>query len=158
VSPVPTWGWLSAVAVLALLCGIQTVRVASLNTEIAEIVVLHEKAVAKQQADRAEAERLAREREQELTAQAGKLLQDKQDENDRIADRLGVALVRLRDRAERPAAVAGAVPGASAACQGADGRLLSVRDAEFLERLAARADRHRAALAECYGRFDSLSK
>lgn len=157
-SLVPSWAWAAAVAILLALCGVQTVRIAGLHTDIAVMAAEHEKAVAKQQADRAEDERLAREREQQMTASAAKLLQDKQDENDRITDRLGVALISLRNRPERPSAVAGSVPSSATACQGATGAELFRSDGEFLAREAARADRIRTALAECYGRFDSLTK
>jgi hypothetical protein len=63
-------------------------------------------------------------------------------EKDRISARLADAIAGLRNRPER-------LPDtAAAACAGASGRELSGPDAEFLERLAAEADRLRAALAE----------
>jgi hypothetical protein len=62
-----------------------------------------------------------------------------------IGGRLADALERLRKRPER-------LPEpARAACAGATGSELSGRDAAFLERLAARADELRAALARCQG-------
>lgn len=64
-------------------------------------------------------------------------------EKDRIADRSAAELGRMRLRAERrPEAAASSVVGAT-------GAELSRPDSEFLTRLAARADRLRAALGEC---------
>jgi hypothetical protein len=63
-----------------------------------------------------------------------------------IRGRLDAALERLRQRPERlPEA-------ARPACEGATGAELSGRDAQFLERLAARADELRAELKACQDR------
>lgn len=70
-----------------------------------------------------------------------------------IADGLAADLERLRNRPRRPAGVPEA---ARADCQGASGRELSAEDAGFLVRLAADADRHRAALAACYAYADAV--
>lgn len=62
------------------------------------------------------------------------------------------ALERLRQRPDR-------MPKTSETqCKGATGVELSRRDAEFLTRLAARADRLRQALKSCYDYADSISK
>jgi len=70
-----------------------------------------------------------------------------------INDRLHIALDGLRDRPDRP------MPEAPRAdCKGATGAELSGRDAGFLEGLAARANRHRAALEACYAAIDSVKE
>lgn len=74
-------------------------------------------------------------------------------EMDRINSRLAGALDELRKRPERR------VPAPTgAACEGSSGAELSRPDAEFLSRLAARADSLRAALTECYQYVDSLPR
>ncbi len=89
-----------------------------------------------------------------------KRLQDKADEitKKQIADRDAIAvilndeLVRMRNRPSRAD-----LPGNTEThCKGATGRELSKPDAEFLTRLAARAERHRKALIACYKYADSL--
>lgn len=70
----------------------------------------------------------------------------------KINARLVDALERLRQRPER-------LPEpARAACTGATGAELSGPDAGFLVREAARADELRAALAECYGWIDAVTR
>ena len=69
-----------------------------------------------------------------------------------INSRLADALERLRKRPERlPEPARGA-------CQGATGAELSGPDGGFLERLAARADEQRSALAECYAWIDQVKQ
>jgi len=73
-------------------------------------------------------------------------------ENTSISRRLADAQRELRNRPERrPEA-------ATAACEGATGRQLSRPDSEFLYGLAARADRLRAALKECYAWVDTVNE
>ena len=72
-----------------------------------------------------------------------------------INDRLVDALDELRQRPERSAS--SGVPSDPAACKGATGADLSAPDAGFLAREVARADTLRAALGECYERYDSLN-
>ena len=71
-----------------------------------------------------------------------------------INDRLAGDVERLRQRPERPARMPEA---ADTRCQGASGAELSRSDAQFLARLAARADRLRAALIACYAYADSIA-
>lgn len=68
---------------------------------------------------------------------------------------LRIDLERLRKRPERSS---GVPAGAGSTCTGASGADLSRGDAEFLVRLAARADRIRAALGACYEYADSLKQ
>lgn len=72
-----------------------------------------------------------------------------------IAAARDAALAGLRNRAPRRTDV----PGAPAtACPGATGADLSERDAGDLVRLAARADRLRAALGECQAWIETVTK
>jgi hypothetical protein len=69
-----------------------------------------------------------------------------------IDGRLNIALGELRNRPERRTDV----PETAGACAGATGAELSRPDGEFLERLAADADRQRAALKQCYEVYDKV--
>lgn len=72
-----------------------------------------------------------------------------------VAASLAADLERVRQRpARRPAA--GVSEGAGTACAGANGAELSSADAEFLVRLAARADEQRIALRACYKAWDEM--
>ena len=70
----------------------------------------------------------------------------------RTNDRLTAELQRLRSRPERLPATA------AATCQGSTGAELSRPDAEVALGLAARADRLRAALGECYAWIDAAEE
>lgn len=61
----------------------------------------------------------------------------------------------LRELRERPARLPEA---ARPACKGTTGRELSGPDAEFLARLAARADTLRTSLAECQGWIEKVTR
>jgi hypothetical protein len=89
-------------------------------------------------------ENTARAVEASWATQIAQARSTRDDEIDRINVRLADALERLRKRPERMSEAA------RATCQGGTGAQLSGPDAGFLERLAARADQQRAALAECY--------
>lgn len=76
--------------------------------------------------------------------------QELSDEKDRIYRDLLLDYERLRQRAAR-------LPeSARADCAGATGRELSREDAELLSRIAADADRQRAALKACYDYADAV--
>ena len=92
-------------------------------------------------------------RERELLAQqaVNKSKEIRDAEFETINSRLVAAISELRKRAVRlPEA-------ARAACQGATGAELSNPDGQFLAGLAARADKLRAALAECQAYADTVS-
>lgn len=107
------------------------------------------------QVQRAADERTSRTNEQRIVEAAGKTLQEKEDEKNRIVVERDAALASLRARPDRKPASAGTVPAAPAACQGATGADLSRQDAEFLVFEAARADGVRAALEQCYGQYEA---
>lgn len=116
---------------------------------------------AAQEAAYAQAQAAAREKEQQLQTSADRIRQEKDREIRNLNARATALSNSLRDRPERPAAVASTVPGtastgpAVAVCTGAE---LPRPDAEFLAGEAARADEIRAALKQCYAQYESLRK
>lgn len=154
---IPTWVYAAVIAALVALIGVQTVRVAGLKTDIAELKQDHADVLSDQSEQRARDEKAARDKEAALRAGADKLAKEKQDEIDTINTRLGDALERLRQREARPAAVASGASTPAAACKGADGSGLYAEDGEFLIREASRADKLRAALMQCYQQYDAAA-
>lgn len=110
------------------------------------------------QAQRSLDEVAARKKEQELSARAGQIEQEKVNEIARIRADSAAAIARLSNRPDRKPASASGVPQASPACAGSTGAELSSRDSVFLAGLAARADEHRAALQACYRWADEVTK
>jgi len=104
-----------------------------------------------------EASELARERERSMVESADKLRKEKDAQIASLNSRLGTALDGLRQRPQRPAASPEGSP-APCNCSGANGSQLSREDSEFLVREAARADRLRAALSQCYRQYDEVRK
>lgn len=102
-----------------------------------------------------EASELAREREQVMVSSADKIRKEKDAQIASLNTRLGTALSSLSERPQRPSS---ASQGAPASCigAGATGAQLSREDAEFLVREAARADKLRSALDQCYRQYDSV--
>ena len=98
------------------------------------------------------ASELSREREQTMLSSANKLRKEKDDRLQVVSRRLDAALDGLRQRPSRPTEAA---PDACT-CQGASGSQLSREDAEFLSREAARADRLRSSLEQCYQQYDEV--
>ena len=91
-----------------------------------------------------------RRKEQALQLKADALRKEKDNEIKAITSRLNSTLSELRQRQDR------AVPSSTGTCQGATGAELSRQDGEFLAREAARADRLRSALEQCYKQYDSV--
>lgn len=140
--------WVVLLAGLLAALGVQTMRLNNAHTEYAQYKL--------EQANLArEAERAAREKEQSWQAEANKT-QEAHDEQIRIiGDQLDAALASLSKRPNRPA---GNLPKASSTCHGATGAELSRTDAEFLTRLAGRADKLRAALEACQAQYETLRR
>ena len=80
------------------------------------------------------------------------ILQKQLDGLSDINTQLNDDIVGLRSRPSRRDSTGDTAPD----CQGSSGRELSGPDAEFLTRLAARADGLREALTACYGYADSI--
>lgn len=154
-NPIPMWIYAAVIAVALAFGGVQTVRIAGLKTDAAMQAKKYSDDTAKLETQRADAERDGREKERKLSEDAATFAKGKQDEINAINDRLTTALVSLRNRPERPAAVASGSNTPAIACKGATGAGLFRPDAEFLIREAARADKLRAGLAQCYQQYDA---
>lgn len=93
-------------------------------------------------------------KQQELINAADKTRKAKDAQIASINARHAAELGRLRDRPERRTELSGAPRD----CSGATGAELSRRDGEFLAGLAARADKLRAALSQCYSDYEAIRK
>ena len=123
------------------------VRKAVAHTEQAMSAAYNEKLLA--------ASELARQREQVMVSSADKIRKEKDAQIASLNSRLGTALDGLRQRPPRTPSTPKDSP-ASCNCSGATGTSLSREDSEFLVREAARADRLRTALDQCYRQYDSI--
>jgi K+-sensing histidine kinase KdpD len=104
--------------------------------------------------DYAEAEKQARQKEQELSAKADLIRKQKNEQIANINSQLRAALNGLRDRPSSINLPADTTPGQTA--QGCYPAELYREHAEMALREAARADTIRSALNACYLQYDSL--
>jgi hypothetical protein len=104
---------------------------------------------AKHQEEVVQALEKARKTEQVLIEQADAARKKKDNEIQVINNRLAAVTSELRKRASRNSQD-------PASCKGGTGSTLFAEDGEFLVGEAARADRIREALRECYERYESL--
>ena len=123
----------------------------------AEVQQLWDKEKAEQYAEYAKGQEAARQKEQELQAQADRLRRDKDAEIRNINARATALANSLRDRNSRapetnPSANAASTGQAGPRCTGAE---LSREDAEFLAGEAARADSLRTALNQCLAQYEA---
>lgn len=115
---------------------------------------------AEQAAEHAKAQAAAREKEQQLQAQADQLREEKDREISDLSSRAASLSERLRNRPERPAPAPSGVSQttvtelATASCTGAE---LPRPDAEFLAGEATRADQLRIALKQCVAQYQSIA-
>lgn len=105
-----------------------------------------------------EASERAREREQVMVESADKIRKEKDAKIASLNGRLSTALDGLRQRPQRKTDSPSKDASAPCDCTGATGAELSREDGSFLAREAARADRLRAALEQCYQQYDSVRK
>lgn len=110
---------------------------------------------ARLQAEYAENQRIAREKEQALQSSADKLREEKDREIRNISARATALSNSLRNRTERPTQT-GAVPSTASTCAGASGAQLARGDAEFLVGYSADAARLQAALNQCIAQYDEV--
>ena len=125
----------------------------------AEVQQKWDKEKTEQYAAYAEAQEAARAREQNLQIQADRLREDKDREIRNLNARATALSNSLRDRSNRPAPEASAVPSAAdarPAATGCTGKELYRPDGEFLAREAARADEARLLLKQCYDQYNAL--
>jgi hypothetical protein len=123
----------------------------------AEVQQLWDKEKAEQYAEYAKGQEAARQKEQELQAQADRLRRDKDAEIRNINARATALANSLRDRNSRApetnsSANATGTGQAGPRCTGAE---LSREDAEFLAGEAARADSLRTALNQCLAQYEA---
>jgi hypothetical protein len=123
----------------------------------AEVQQLWDKEKAEQYAEYAKGQEAARQKEQELQAQADRLRRDKDAEIRNINARATALANSLRDRNSRASetnssANAAGTGQAGPSCTGAE---LSREDAEFLAGEAARADSLRTALNQCLAQYEA---
>lgn len=168
---IPSWVWALMLGLMSGMILIQGAKKAGLQVALAAQERATAEAVAetarvraeiadelaRHHAQRAEDERIARQRERELAeqvAEAGKQAKARIAELDRA---LGIALHSLRERPDRPepAAPGGGVSEAAPACTGQTGPSLARPDAEFLVRYAADAERLSAALNQCEAAYEA---
>ena len=126
---------------------------------MAEVQQKWDRERAAQEAEHAAAQVAAREKEQELQANADQLRKEKDREIRDLNARAAALTNSLRDRPTRPTAEASALPStASAGCAPASctGAGLSREDAEFLAREAARADELRSSLRQCLAQYQAI--
>ena len=120
-----------------------------------EVQQAWDKEKAEQYAAYAKGQEEARQREQELQANADKLRKEKDAEIKNINARATALANSLRDRQARPTETS-AVPSAAGlrptACTGKE---LYREDGEFLIRVAREADELRAALDQCYKQYNA---
>lgn len=100
-----------------------------------------------------EAQAEARRKEKVLVEKAEDTRRKKDAEIKAINARLSSVLVELRQRPSRSGSGTD-----TATCQGGTGASLYAEDGEFLIGEAARADKLREALNECYERYEALRK
>jgi len=157
VSILPTWPIAVGTLVLGLAAG-AWIDHTVMAGRIAKIEKGHADVMRQLAEVKATDERENRTKEQKAVERLGQLEQEKIDakEQARVASAAALNSERMRQRAERRPAPTSGMPEATATCAGATGAELSRPDATFLIGLAQRADEQRAALAACYGAYDSV--
>lgn len=123
----------------------------------AEIQQQWDKEKTAQFAEYVKSQALARQREQELQANADKLRTEKDARIRELNARATALSNSLRDRATRASSDGGAVSGATGVGSGGcTGRELFKEDGEFLVGIAREADELRVALKQCYAQYQAL--
>lgn len=121
------------------------------------VQAMWDKEKAAQYAEYAKAQEEARQKEQELQANADRLRQEKDREIKNLNARATALTNSLQHRPTRTSE-AGSVSDSSKSCSGASGKELARGDAEFLIRYAAEAARLQADLNQCVRQYEALRK
>ena len=120
-----------------------------------------DKEKAAQYAEYAKGQEAARQKEQELQADADRLRQEKDREIRNLNARATALANSLRDRPSRPTTESNTVPSTASngpAPAGCTGEKLYRPDGEFLAREAARGDELRILLKQCRDQYETLRK
>ena len=126
----------------------------------AEVQQIWDKEKAEQYAEYAKGQEAARQKEQQLQAQADRLRRDKDAEIRNINARATALANSLRDRNSRASETNSTTSTAGTGQAGprCTGSELSREDAEFLAGEAARADSLRAALNQCIAQYEAVNR
>lgn len=124
----------------------------------AEVQAAWDKEKAKLAEEYAKAQQAAREKEQQLQAQADQLREETNAKTQELAVRAASLADSVRKRPERtaPASTVSSTTGAVCPACSCTGATLPREDAEFLAREAARADELRIALDSCVRQYETL--
>jgi DNA repair exonuclease SbcCD ATPase subunit len=124
----------------------------------AEVQAAWDKEKAKLAEEYAKAQQAAREKEQQLQAQADQLREETNAKTQELAVRAASLADSVRKRPERTAQASTVSSAAGAVCPACSctGAALPREDAEFLAREAARADELRIALDSCVRQYETL--
>lgn len=154
-SILPTW----PIAAGALAIGLAVGAYADhkvMQGRIDKIQIAHLAELSARDAQRIQDEVAARNKEQQLSARAGQIEQEKQNAIAIVRSDADALIARLRKQASAKPASASPVSSPAAACESAAGGELPDRSREDFVRLAERAEAQRAALSACYTTYDSL--
>ena len=116
---------------------------------------------AKQMAEYAENQRIAREKEQAMQLAANNIRKEKDNEIRNLNARATALTNSLRDRPSRSTAETSSVPNTTSngsTATGCTGKELYRPDGEFLAREAARGDELRILLKQCYKQYQEVSQ
>ena len=147
------WKWV-ALGLIALFAGIQTLRLAWLQTAFEKITAT----VKVMQAQTEATDRQYRITENTWRVNTASIKKERDDEYKAIAAERDAALAELRKRPRRPAPGTTESPANGQDQPGATGAQLFREDAEFLVREAADADTTRTALKACYRQYDMITE
>jgi hypothetical protein len=121
-----------------------------------EVQQAWDKEKAEQYAAYAKGQEEARQREQELQANADKLRKEKDAEIRNINARATALANSLRDRQTRPTQTSAVPSAASVGSSACTGKQLYREDSEFLVGIAREADELRIALNQCYKQYNAV--
>lgn len=155
-SILPTW----PIAAGALFIGLAAGAYADhkiMQGRIDKITIAHTEELRVREVKRADDERAARSKEQQWNLKLNEVEQRRINENERLRNLAASAVASVQQRPNRQPAPASGSTTPATTCKAATGAELSRPDAEFLIRLAERADEQRSALSACYQAYDSIS-
>lgn len=156
-SILPTWP-IAAGALALGLAGGAYIDHKIMQGRIDKIQIAHTEELRVREVKRAEDERAARTREQQLAAKVGQIEQERQDEVAKVRSSADSLIERMRKQANSKPTNSGGVRPSCPAGESAAGADVPIGIGEDLVRLAQRADELRTALGACYKAYDSFSQ